>query len=49
MVHPSKGGDQWRQKDFEMLMEPLFMSTVKDQGIQLIGFAELASSSAALT
>jgi len=25
------------------------MSTVKDQGIQLIGFAELASSSAALT
>jgi predicted glycoside hydrolase/deacetylase ChbG (UPF0249 family) len=49
MVHPSMEGDKWRQRDFEMLMDPLFMSTVKDQGIQLIGFAELASSSAALT
>ena len=49
MVHPSMGGDQWRQRDFEMLRDPLFLSTVKDQGIQLIGFAELASSSAALT
>jgi hypothetical protein len=49
MVHPAIGDDQWRQKDFEMLMDPLFMSTVRDQAIQLIGFAELASSSAALT
>lgn len=49
MVHPSMGGDQWRQKDFEMLVDPRFMSMVKDEGIQLIGFADLASSSAALT
>jgi predicted glycoside hydrolase/deacetylase ChbG (UPF0249 family) len=49
MVHPGIGGDTWRQKDFEMLMDPLFMSTVKDQGIQLIGFAELASVASALT
>jgi predicted glycoside hydrolase/deacetylase ChbG (UPF0249 family) len=43
MVHPSMGGDTWRQRDFEMLMDPLFLSTVKDQGIQLIGFAGLSS------
>jgi predicted glycoside hydrolase/deacetylase ChbG (UPF0249 family) len=43
MVHPSMGGDKWRQRDFEMLMDPLFLSTVRDQGIQLIGFAALAS------
>ncbi len=49
MVHPSMGGDQWRLRDFEMLMDPLFLSTVRDQGIQLIGFAELAFSPAALT
>jgi predicted glycoside hydrolase/deacetylase ChbG (UPF0249 family) len=49
MVHPSMGGDTWRQRDFKMLMNPLFMSTVKDQGIQLIGFADLASLPAALT
>jgi predicted glycoside hydrolase/deacetylase ChbG (UPF0249 family) len=49
MVHPSMGGDQWRQRDFAMLMDPLFMSTVQAQSIQLIGFAELASSSSALT
>lgn len=49
MVHPSMGGDKWRQRDFEMLMDPLFMSTVKDQDIQLIGFSDLASSAPALT
>jgi predicted glycoside hydrolase/deacetylase ChbG (UPF0249 family) len=43
MVHPSMGGDQWRQRDFEMLMDPLFMSTIRDEGIRLIGFAQLAS------
>lgn len=43
MVHPSMGGDTWRQRDFEMLMDPLFMSTMRDEGIQLIGFAALAS------
>jgi predicted glycoside hydrolase/deacetylase ChbG (UPF0249 family) len=46
MVHPSMGGDKWRQRDFEMLMDPLFMSTVKDQDIRLIGFADLPSASA---
>jgi predicted glycoside hydrolase/deacetylase ChbG (UPF0249 family) len=49
MVHPSISGDQWRQRDFEMLTDPLFMSTVKDEGIQLIGFSDLPSSPAALT
>jgi chitin disaccharide deacetylase len=49
MVHTSKGGDEWRQKDFAMLINPLFMSRVRDEGIQLISFSELASSSAALT
>ncbi len=44
MVHPSMGGDKWRQRDFEMLMDPLFLSTVRGQGIRLIGFAELAFS-----
>jgi len=44
MVHPSMGGDKWRQRDFEMLVDPRFMSMVKDEGIQLIGFAELAFS-----
>ncbi len=49
MVHPSMGGDQWRQRDFEMLMDPLFLSTVRNEGIQLIGFVDLASSASALT
>jgi predicted glycoside hydrolase/deacetylase ChbG (UPF0249 family) len=49
MVHPSTGGDEWRQKDFEMLINPLFMSTVSEEGIQLIGFSALASSPAVLT
>jgi predicted glycoside hydrolase/deacetylase ChbG (UPF0249 family) len=49
MVHPSMGGDQWRQRDFEMLVDPRFISMVKDEGIQLIGFADLASSPSALT
>jgi predicted glycoside hydrolase/deacetylase ChbG (UPF0249 family) len=49
MVHPSMGGDEWRQRDFEMLMDPHFMKTVHDEGIRLIGFSELASSASALT
>jgi len=49
MVHPSMGGDGWRQKDLEMLMDPLFMGTVRDEGIQLISFSELASSRSPLT
>ena len=49
MVHPSMGGDEWRQKDFEMLTDPHFMKTVEDEGIRLIGFSELASSASALT
>jgi predicted glycoside hydrolase/deacetylase ChbG (UPF0249 family) len=49
MVHPSLGGDPWRQRDFEMLMDPLFMSTVQDQGIRLISFADMAPFPTALT
>jgi predicted glycoside hydrolase/deacetylase ChbG (UPF0249 family) len=41
MVHPSMGGDPWRQRDLEMLMNPLFMKTVRDEGIQLISFTEI--------
>jgi predicted glycoside hydrolase/deacetylase ChbG (UPF0249 family) len=41
MVHPSTGGDPWRQRDLEMLMDPLFMKTVRDEGIQLISFSEI--------
>jgi predicted glycoside hydrolase/deacetylase ChbG (UPF0249 family) len=43
MVHPSMGGDRWRQRDFEMLTDTLFRNTVRDEGIQLIGFSELSS------
>ena len=49
MVHPGMGGDQWRQKDLEMLMDPLFMKTVHDEDIRLIGFSELAASASAFT
>jgi len=48
MVHPSMGGDEWRQKDFEMLMDPHFMKTVHDEGIRLISFSKLATSASAL-
>jgi predicted glycoside hydrolase/deacetylase ChbG (UPF0249 family) len=41
MVHPSMGGDPWRQRDLEMLMDPLFMKTVRDEGIQIISFSEI--------
>jgi predicted glycoside hydrolase/deacetylase ChbG (UPF0249 family) len=41
MVHPSMGGDPWRQRDLEMLMDTLFMKTVGDEGIQLISFSEI--------
>ncbi len=43
MVHPSSGGDLWRQKDFAMLMDPHFMRTVREEGIGLISFSELES------
>jgi predicted glycoside hydrolase/deacetylase ChbG (UPF0249 family) len=41
MVHPSMGGDPWRQRDFEMLLDPLFMKQVRDEDIQLISFTEI--------
>jgi predicted glycoside hydrolase/deacetylase ChbG (UPF0249 family) len=44
MVHPSSGGDQWRQRDFEMLTTPRFMETVHEEGIELISFSELVPS-----
>lgn len=49
MVHPSQDGDQWRQKDFDMLMDPLFMNTVRNEGIKLIGFSELEKTLSLLT
>src|SRR4030042_6553328 len=39
MVHPGTQGDQWRQKDFELLMTTSFMKTVRDEGIDLISFS----------
>jgi predicted glycoside hydrolase/deacetylase ChbG (UPF0249 family) len=44
MVHPSSGGDLWRQKDFTMIMDPSFMHTVREEGIRLISFSALESS-----
>ena len=41
IVHPGIGGDQWRQRDFEMIMDPGFKNTLHDEAIQLIGFAEI--------
>jgi predicted glycoside hydrolase/deacetylase ChbG (UPF0249 family) len=49
MVHPSTGGDQWRQKDLKMLLDPHFMTTLKEEGIRLISFSELESSLYTLT
>jgi predicted glycoside hydrolase/deacetylase ChbG (UPF0249 family) len=43
MVHPSSGGDLWRQKDFTMLMDPRFMHTVREERIELISFSALES------
>ena len=43
MVHPSSGGDQWRQKDFAMIMNQHFIHTIREEGIQLISFSELES------
>jgi predicted glycoside hydrolase/deacetylase ChbG (UPF0249 family) len=44
MVHPSSGGDLWRQKDFAMIMDPSFMHSVREEGIGLISFSALESS-----
>jgi predicted glycoside hydrolase/deacetylase ChbG (UPF0249 family) len=44
MVHPSLGGDVWRQKDFAMLMDPSFIQTISDEGIGLISFSAFESS-----
>jgi predicted glycoside hydrolase/deacetylase ChbG (UPF0249 family) len=44
MVHPSSGGDVWRQKDFAMLTDPCFIQTVREEGIGLISFSALESS-----
>jgi predicted glycoside hydrolase/deacetylase ChbG (UPF0249 family) len=41
MVHPSLKGDQWRQKDFQMLLDPNFRKTIENEGIKLIDFSEL--------
>jgi predicted glycoside hydrolase/deacetylase ChbG (UPF0249 family) len=44
MVHPSSGGDVWRQKDLTMLTDPYFIQTVGEEGIGLISFSALESS-----
>ena len=49
MVHPSRDGDQWRQKDFAILMDPRFINTVRNEGIQLISFSELKKTLSLLT
>jgi predicted glycoside hydrolase/deacetylase ChbG (UPF0249 family) len=49
MVHPSTGGDQWRQNDLKMLLDPHFMTTLQEEGIKLISFSELEASLCALT
>jgi predicted glycoside hydrolase/deacetylase ChbG (UPF0249 family) len=49
MVHPSLGGDPWRKKDYEMLMNPLFIDTVREEKIELMSYAELQSSLSSLT
>lgn len=41
MVHPSKGGDQWRQRDLEMLVDPSFAETLVKEDIRLISFVDL--------
>jgi predicted glycoside hydrolase/deacetylase ChbG (UPF0249 family) len=43
MVHPSSGRDVWRQKDSAMLMDPSFIQTVGEEGIELISFSALKS------
>jgi predicted glycoside hydrolase/deacetylase ChbG (UPF0249 family) len=49
MVHPSLGGDPWRKKDYEMLMNPLFIDTVREEKIELMSYSELKSSLSSLT
>jgi hypothetical protein len=49
MVHPSLNGDQWRQKDFQMLMDPNFKKIIDEEGIKLISFSELKSTLPLLT
>ena len=38
IVHPGMGGDEWRQRDFEMLMDPCFMTTVREEEIELTSY-----------
>lgn len=40
MVHPSTGGELWRRKDFEMLMDPLFLTTLREEEIELISYCD---------
>ena len=49
MVHPSTGGESWRIKDFDMLMNPLFMTHLRQEGIELISFSDLRDSLSWLT
>lgn len=44
MAHPSLGGDPWRKKDYEMIMNPQFMDTVREEKIELTSYAELQPS-----
>ena len=49
MVHPSLNGDQWRQKDFQVLMDPSFKKTIDEEDIKLISFSEVKSTPPLLT
>jgi predicted glycoside hydrolase/deacetylase ChbG (UPF0249 family) len=40
MVHPSTERESWRKKDFEMIMDPLFLTTLREQGVELRSYCE---------
>ncbi|HNY63925.1 MAG TPA: ChbG/HpnK family deacetylase [Deltaproteobacteria bacterium] len=42
VVHPSLGGDAWRQAELETLLSEGFRSEIEDSGIRIVSFSELA-------
>ena len=49
MVHPACAGNAWRVRDFEMLVDPVFLQTLRAEDISLISFAQLHDSLSSLT
>jgi len=49
MIHPSYGGEAWRRKDFEMITDPRFRTTLREQNIKPISFRELRDYLSSLT